>query len=215
MFSGRMSKRLRSFAFYLGMGYLIVYALCTGCIYLLSSRAITKTVRGYDRQDVRAESEELVEILNRNTAGNWLAEQVTMEHYPPSTLFIVRVINTKGQVEYTITWPKKIDLPEWENYTPEGKAALPAVGIRECYLKPLRRHIQIQTTKLKDGRLLQVGKGSFLEADQKSNMAQMLLIFGALSTLFSFISGVFMMMITLRPIRRITSTSCKPSMFSQ
>jgi len=204
MFSGRMTKKIRSFAFYLGMGYLIVYALCTVCIFYLSSRVITQSARGYDRQDVRAESDELVDLINQNTDGNLLAEQVTMEHYPPSTLFLVRVLNKKGQVEYTITWPKKIELPEWGTYTPEGKTPLPPVGLSEYYIKPLQRHIQIQTTLLKDGRILQVGKGSFLEVDQKSMMARMLLIFAALSTLFSFLSGVFMMVITLRPLRLIT-----------
>jgi len=206
MFSGRMSNKFRSFAFYLGMGYLIVYALCTGCIFFLSSRVITKSARKFDRQDVRAESEELVELINQNTDGNLLAEQVTMERYPPSTIFIVRVINRKGYVEYTITWPKKIDLPEWNTYTPHSPATLPPVGLSEYYIKPLQRHIQIQTTQLKDGRILQVGKGSFLEYDQKSMMARTLLLFMALSTLFSFISGIFMMVITLRPIYRITES---------
>ena len=204
MFSGRMSKKFRSFAFYLSMGYLIVYALCTGCIFFLSSRMITKSVRGFDRQDVRAESDELVELIGQNTDGNLLAEQVTMEHYPPSTIFIVRVLNRNGQVEYTITWPKRIDLPEWSTYTPDGENPLPPAGLSEYYIRPLHRHIQIQTSHLKDGRILQVGKGSFLELDQKSMMARMLLVFAALSTLFSFLSGVFMMIITLRPINRIT-----------
>ncbi len=206
MFSGRMSKRFRSFAFYLGMGYLSVYAVCTVCIYFLSSRVITQSARGFDRQDVRAESDELVDLISQNTDGNLLAEQVTMERYPPSTIFIVRVINAKGLVEYTITWPKKIDLPEWGAYTPHGADALPPAGFSEYYIKPLDRHIQILTTPLKDGRILQVGKGSFLEVDQKSMMARMLLIFAALSTFLSFLSGVFMMVITLRPIHRITAS---------
>lgn len=206
MFSVRMGNPFRSFAFYLCMGYLIVYALCTVCIYFLSSRMITKSTRDYDQQDVYAESEELVHILNQNTDGNWLAEQVTMERYPPSTIFIVRVINAKGQVEYTITWPKKIDIPEWRTYTPDKEAALPVPGMSEYYIKPLHRHIQVVTTQLKDGRILQVGKGSFLEIDQKSMMARLLLIFAALSTLFLFLSGIFMMLITLRPIHRITAS---------
>jgi signal transduction histidine kinase len=206
MFSGRMGKRFRSFAFYLGMGYLIVYALCTVCIYVLSSRVITKSARSFDRQDVLAESQELVDILNQNSDGNWLAEQVTLERYPPSTIFIVRVINPKGLVEYTITWPKKIDLPEWKTYTPDGTAPLPPLGMSEYYIKPLHRHVQVETAQLKDGRLLQVGKGSLLEVDQKSMLSQMLLIFAVLSTLFSFLSGVFMMIITLRPIHRITAS---------
>jgi signal transduction histidine kinase len=207
MFSGRISKKFRSFAFYLGMGYLVVYALCAVCIYFLSSRMITQSVRGFDRQDVTAESEELVDLIEQNTAGNLLAEQVTMERYPPSTIFIVRVINKRGQVEYTVTWPQKIDLPDWRAYTPpQNTGSLPPAGLSEYYIKPLHRHIQILTTPLKDGRVLQVGKGSFLEIDQKSMLAKMLLVFAALSTLFSFTSGVFMMVITLRPIHRIAAS---------
>ncbi len=207
MFSGRISKTFRSFAFYLCLGYLVVYALCTVSIYVLSSRVITQSARGFDRQDVTAESEELVELIQQNADGNLLAEQVTLERYPPSTIFIVRVINRRGQVEYTITWPKKIDLPDWRVYTPPQEASsLPPSGLSEYYIKPLDRHIQIQTTPLKDGRILQVGKGSFLEMDQKSMLSRMLMAFALLSTLFSILSGIFMMMITLRPIHRITDS---------
>jgi signal transduction histidine kinase len=81
----------------------------------------------------------------------------------------------------------------------------PPPGWSEYYLKSLRRHIQVQTTRLKDGRTLQVGKGSFLEVDQKSMMARNLLLFMALSTTFSFISGIFMMFVTLSPIHHITA----------
>jgi signal transduction histidine kinase len=206
MFSGRMSKKFRSFAFYLGMGYLIVYALCTGSIFFLSSRVITKSARGFDRQDVRAESEELSEILEQNTDGNWLAEEITLERYPPSTIVIVRVLSAAGKIEYTITKPKDIDIPEWRVNTPQAPVVPPPVGWSEYYLRPLHRHIQIQTLRLKDGRTLQVGKGSFLEYDQKSLMSRTLLLFMGLSTLFSFISGIFMMFITLRPIHRITES---------
>ena len=207
MFSGRNSKTFRSFAFYLCLGYLVVYALCTVSVYVLTSRVITQSARGFDRQDVTAESEELVDLIQQNTDGNLLAEQVTLERYPPSTIFIVRVINRRGQVEYTITWPKKIDLPDWRAYTPpQDASSLPPAGLSEYYIKPLDRHIQIQTTLLKDGRVLQVGKGSFLEVDQKSMLARMLLVFALLSTLFSALSGVFMMLITLRPIHRITDS---------
>jgi signal transduction histidine kinase len=207
MFSGRINKVFRSFAFYLCLGYLVVYALCTVSIYVLASHIITKSARGYDRQDVTAESEELVELIQQSAGSNLLAEQVTMERYPPSTIFIVRVINRRGQVEYTITWPKKIDLPDWRVYTPPQEASsLPPAGLSEYYIKPLGRHIQIQTTLLEDGRVLQVGKGSFLEVDQKSMLARMLLVFALLSTLFSVLSGIFMMVITLRPIHHITDS---------
>jgi signal transduction histidine kinase len=207
MFFGRINKVFRSFAFYLCLGYLVVYALCTVSIYVLASQVITKSARGYDRQDVTAESEELVELIQQSAGSNLLAEQVTMERYPPSTIFIVRVINRRGQVEYTMTWPKKIDLPDWRVYTPPQEASsLPPAGLSEYYIKPLGRHIQIQTTLLEDGRVLQVGKGSFLEVDQKSMLARMLLVFALLSTLFSVLSGIFMMVITLRPIHHITDS---------
>jgi signal transduction histidine kinase len=201
-----MSKKFRSFAFYLGMGYLIVYALCTGGIFYLSSRVITKSARGFDQQDVRAQSEELSEILEQNTDGNWMAEEIALERYPPSTLVIVRVLNAEGKIEYAITKPKNIDIPEWRTNTLSRPVAIPAVGWSEYYLKPLHRHIQVQTQRLKDGRTLQVGKGSFLEYDQKTMMSHTLLLFMGLSTLFSFVSGVFMMFITLRPIHRITES---------
>jgi signal transduction histidine kinase len=201
------------------MGYLGVYALCTVFIYFLSSRVITQSARGFDRQDVTAESEELVELIEQNADGNLLAEQVTLERYPPSTIFLVRVINRRGQVEYTITWPKKIELPDWRVYSPpdppppqtdpehplSAPAALPAAGLSEYFIKPLGRHVQILTTPLKDGRVLQVGKGSFLEVDQKSMLSRMLLVFAALSTLFTLLSGLCMLLLTLRPIRRITA----------
>ena len=205
MFSARRNNRLRSFAMYLGMGYLIVYALCTGVIFFLITRVITVSARGFDREDVLAESEELVELLTQNTDGNLLAEQVTMGRYPPSTIFIVRVINRRGLVEYTITWPKKIDLPDWRAFA-EGDENLPREGLSEYYIRPLKRHVQIQTTHLPDGRVLQVGKGSFLEVDQKSMLVRILLIYAALSTFFSIASGICMMLITLRPIHRITKS---------
>ena len=152
MFFGRINKVFRSFAFYLCLGYLVVYALCTVSIYVLASQVITKSARGYDRQDVTAESEELVELIQQSAGSNLLAEQVTMERYPPSTIFIVRVINRRGQVEYTMTWPKKIDLPDWRVYTPPQEASsLPPAGLSEYYIKPLGRHIQIQTTCSKTG----------------------------------------------------------------
>ena len=206
MFSGQMSKKFRSFAFYLGMGYLVVYALCTAGIFLLSSRVITKSARGFDRQDVRAQGEELSEILDQNKDGNWLAEEISLDRYPPSTLVIVRVLNAQGKIEYATTKPKDIDIPAWRVNPPQDPVVPPPVGWSEYYLKPLHRHIQVQTLRLKDGRTLQVGKGSFLEYDQKSMMSRTLLLFMGLSTLFSFVSGVFMMFITLRPIHRITES---------
>ena len=206
MFSERLSKKFRSFAFYLGMGYLIVYALYTCGIFFLSSHVITKSARGFDRQDALAKSEELTEILSQNTDGNWLAEEVTLERYPPSTIVIVRVINVRGIVEYSVIKPTGVDIPEWRAYAANSPASLPPLGWSEYYLNPLHRHLQIHTSRLKDGRILQVGKGSFLEVDQKSMMAHNLLLFMILSTLLSFLTGIFMMFITLRPLHLITAS---------
>jgi signal transduction histidine kinase len=206
MFSARLSKKFRSFAFYLGMGYLTVYVLGTCSIFFLSSRVITKSARRFDQQDVRAQLEEFSELLNQNTDGNWLAEAMTVERYPPSTIFIVRVLSEKGEVEYSAVRPKNIAISEWQAYRPAGAPSLPPLGWCEYYIRPLDRHIQVYTAKLENGRVLQVGKGSFLEVDQKSMMARYLLVFMVLSTALSFISGLFMMFITLRPIHNITAS---------
>lgn len=206
MFSVRLSKKFRSFAFYLGMGYLTVYVLGTCSIFFLSSRVITKSARRFDQQDVRAQIEEFSELLNQNTDGNWLAEEMTVERYPPSTIFIVRVLSETGDVEYSAVRPKTIVISEWQSYRPAGAPSLPPLGWCEYYIRPLHRYIQVYTAKLENGRVLQVGKGSFLEVDQKSMMARYLLVFMVLSTALSFISGIFMMFITLRPIHNITAS---------
>jgi methyl-accepting chemotaxis protein len=205
MFSGRLRNVIRSFTFYLGMGYLVVYALCAGGFFFLSSRVITQSARGFDRQDALAESEELAEILNQNRNGNWLAEEVTLARYPPSTIVIVRVIGPGGNVEYAVTKPQSVEIPEWRTYQASPQTALPKEGWSEYYLPSLHRYIQVHTLRLSDRRILQVGKGSFLEVDQKAMMARNLLLFMVLSTLLSLVSGVFMMFVTLRPIHRITA----------
>jgi signal transduction histidine kinase len=206
MFSKPLTNKFRSFAFYLCMGYLVVYALCTCSIFFLSSRVITKSARSFDRQDVRAESEEFADFLNHNADGNWLAEEVSVERYPPSTIFIVRVLGTNGAVQYAAARPAGIDVPEWPTNSATSAQALPPLGWSEVYFKPLRRHIQVHTTGLADGRVLQVGKGSFLEVDQKSMMARTLALFMILSTALSVVSGLFMMYITLRPLHHITAS---------
>jgi len=206
MSSGRLNKKFRSFAFYLAVGYLTVYVVSTGALFFLNRHFITKTVRKFDRQDAFAESEELKDILNQNANGNWLAEEVSIERYPPSTIFFVRVLSTNGLVEYSAIRPVGVDLHEWRIRTPKAGEPLPSVGWSELYLKPIRRHMQIFTSLLNDGRTLQVGKSSFLEVDQKSMSARYLLLSMALSTLLSFASGVIMMLLTLRPINRITAS---------
>ncbi len=205
MFSAPLNKRFRSFAFYLGLGYLTVYVLGTCSIFFLSSRVITKSARRFDRQDVVAQSEEFSELLSQNTDGNWLAEELAVERYPPSTIFIARVLSPDGRVAYSAVRPRNLSIPEWETRHPEAKQPLPPLGWSEYTLREAGRHIQVYTSKLRDGRILQVGKGSFLEIDQKTMMARYLLIFMFISTVLSILSGVFMLYITLRPIRNITA----------
>lgn len=205
MFSGRLIKVFHSYAFYLAVGYLVVYTLCAIFIYVLNSRMIIRSVRQHDRTDVIIESEELAALIEENPTGNLLAEQVTMERHPSTTLFIVRIINTLGNVEYTITWPTKLDLPLWAPVAENGH--LPTTGtLSEYYIKPLKRHIQIKTTPLKDGRILQIGKGSILEYNQMHMMTRMLVVFFILSILLFFLCGTFMIVITLRPIRHMTQS---------
>ena len=201
MFSVRKSKFLRSFVFYLLLGYVAVYAVSTAAVFLLTRRGIVKSARGYDRQDVIAESKDLVSLLEENLSGNLLAEAVTVKHYPPSTFFIVRILNKFGREEYTMSWPRRFTLPAWRG---TEAAPLPPEGISEFFVESYKRHIQIQTTHLKDGRALQVGKGSFLELDQKGMMLRTLEIFAALSTLFSVLSALVMLFLTVRPIRKMT-----------
>lgn len=206
MFSKVTNRSKRSFAYYLSLGYALIYILTALTIYLVSSHVITKSARGYDKQDVLAESEELVELLEQNADGNLLAEQVTRERYPPSTIFIVRVINRIGQIEYTLTWPKKINLPDWQEYTPpHAGEQLPPIGHSEYYIPTLQRHIQIETAAVQDGRILQVGKGSFLEVNQKSMLRRLLAVFVILATLFSVTTALFLIMITTRPIKNLTA----------
>jgi len=98
MFSERLNKVFRSFAFYLALGYLTVYALCSCSIFLLSLRVITQSARGFDRQDALAESEDLEAILNQNTDGNWLAEEVSLE---PAKL--LADVNVKAPEPFDLT----------------------------------------------------------------------------------------------------------------
>ena len=206
MSSPRKSSFFRSFAFYLGSGYLIIYLFFTILSYFSLRWMITESNRRFDLQDISAECEELVELLNQNSSGNMLAEAVTMERYPPSTLFILRIVDRFGRVEYTMTWPKKIDVPEWGVDRLGIARKIPETGIEKYYLPSFDRSIQVQTVRAHDGRFLQVGKSSFLESDQKSMLSKMLIIFALLSTAVSALTGLFMMVITLRPIHHITAS---------
>ena len=145
MFSVRKPKFLHSFVFYLLLGYLAVYLIGTATVFFLTRRGIVKSVRGYDRQDVMAESKDLVSLLEQNLSGSLLAEAVTVKHYPPSTIFIVRILNKSGREEYTMSWPVRFTLPAWRGTETEP---LPPEGFSEFFIKAYERHIQIQTTHL-------------------------------------------------------------------
>ncbi len=205
MSTALLSKHLRSFAFYLALGYLIVYAAGAGLIFHLSHGVITKSTRRFDRLDAKADSEEFTGLLNQDADGNWLAEALSIERDPPSTIFIVRVLNKKGETEFVSSRPNDITVPEWIHPIANSTTTLPAEGWSESYLPQLRRYIQVHTIRLHDGRILQVGKGSVLETAQKSMMANSVLIVVGIATLLSLLSALLMMFLTLRPIKSMTS----------
>jgi len=205
MFSRLKAKRLLSFAMYLATGYLIVYALCTAVMLYMGNRVITLSARNFDKQDVRAESEELTELLENNRDGNWMAEELTLERYPPSTIFAMRVINTLGHVEYQAKTPDGINIPGWKKKS-SAPVSFPRLGWQELTISSAGRTIQMQTTQMDDGRIVQIAKGSLLENKQKQMMSRNMKLFMLFSLMFSIISALFMIFITLRPINKITKS---------
>jgi len=205
MFSRLKAKRLLSFAMYLATGYVVVYALCTAVMLYMGNRVITQSARNFDKQDVRAEGEELTELMETNKDGNWLAEDLALGRYPPSTIFALRIINTRGHVEYQAETPKDINIPGWQK-TYRGPVKFPRLGWAELTLPDTGRTIQMQTTQLNDGRILQIAKGSLLEKKQKQMMLQNMKIFMLFTLILSLFSTLFMIFITLRPINKMTDS---------
>lgn len=205
MSSRLKAKRLLSFAMYLAAGYLAVYALCTVIMLYMGNRVITQSARNFDKQDVRAESEELTELMESNPDGNWLAEELVLARYPPSTIFAVRILTTLGHVEYEARTPKDTVIPGWEH--PEnGPVLFPRLGWDELKIPGSGRIVQMQTIQLDDGRILQIVKGSLLEKKQKHLMSHNMTLFMIFSLILTLFATLFMIYITLRPIKQITKS---------
>jgi signal transduction histidine kinase len=200
-----VNRRLLSFAVYLAAGYLAVYAICTVIMLYLGNRVITQSTRSFDRQDVRAETEELTELLENNPKGNWLAEEIALERLPPSTIFAIRILSTLGHVEYEARTPRNIVIPGWER-TMRGPVLFPHLGWDELKVPDSERIIQLQTTQLSDGRILQIAKGSLLESKQKQMMSRNMKLFMFFSLALTLFATILMIFITLRPIEQITKS---------
>jgi len=202
MFSRLMAKRLFSFAMYLATGYVVIYALCTAVMLYLGNQMITQSARNFDKQSVRADCEELTELMESNRDGNWMAEELALGRYPPSTIFALRVINTRGYVEFEANTPVEIAIPGWLKTA--APIQFPPLGWTEITIPTLNRTIQIQTTQLDDGRILQIAKGSLLENSQKQMMSRHMKLFMLFSLFLSIFSTLFMILITLQPITKMT-----------
>ena len=199
------SRKLLSFAIYLAAGYLAVYAVCTIIMLYMGNRVISQSARNFDKQDVHAETEELTELMESNPQGNWLAEELALERYPPSTIFALRIITTLGHVEYEARTPKDTVIPSWKR-PKEGPVLFPKLGWKEITLPGTGRIIQMQTTQLDDGRILQIAKGSLLENKQKQLMSRNMKLFMLFSLILTLFATLFMIYITLRPIEQITTS---------
>ena len=192
--------------FYLSASYLLVYAVCALFLYFINVRVISRSARAFDRQDVESESCEYAQILRSNRSGDWLAEEVALENFPASTFFAIRLLDAKGNILYAASQPEHLPIPGgWERSARTGVNPLPKVGWSEVSLPAVARHLQIMTTRTEDGRTLQVAKSTNLENAQRHILSHTSLIFFLLASLFSIANGFWMMVITLRPIKQVSS----------
>ena len=192
--------------FYLSASYLLVYAVCALFLYFINARVISRSARAFDRQDMESKSLEYAEILRNNRSGDWLAEEVALENFPASTLFAIRILDADGSIAYAASQPKHLAVPGgWEKSPCNSAQPLPIAGWGEVLLPAFARHLQIKTTRLEDGRTLQVAKSTDPEYSHHHTLSHASLIFLLLASLFSLATGFWMMAITLRPIKQITS----------
>jgi signal transduction histidine kinase len=192
---------------HLSLSYLAIYAVCAVLLYAINARVISASSRAFDRQDVRSDSLEYVEILGHDNSGNWLAEEVSIENLPPSTIFAIRILNAQGLVCYAASQPSQFNFPGgWgKTDTASRPVAVPKEGWQDIYLPDCKRHLQVLTTHLFDGRILQVAQSSGREHAQQVILFRTSLIFFLLASLFSLGNGYWMMAIALKPIRQVTS----------
>lgn len=200
------TKRKYSFFVYLSLSYLAVFGLCALILYLVNSRILSESAREFDRDDIRSDSLEYAEILHNNTSGNWLAEEVAIENFPSSTLFAIRVLNTDGRVVYAASQPKDFAFPGgWNTRQVQSSNAIPKDGWREIYLPAYQRHLQLKSTRQPDGRVLQVAKSTSREQALDGRLIRTSLTFFALASVFTLTNGLWMFIITMRPIRHLNA----------
>jgi|GEM_PF-1075470 len=209
MFSSTRLRKLPLF-FYLSVSYLILYAVCALLLYVINIRVISHSARAFDREDVESESREYAEILRNNTSGDWLAEEIALENFPESTLFAIRVFGTDGKVAYSASHPKMLAVPGgWAKSAETDARPVPRAGWKKVYLQDYNRYLQIKTTRLGDGRTMQVAKSTDLENVQRRILTHTSAIFIVLASLFTVANGFWMMLLTVGPIKRISGSMAK------
>jgi len=201
----QIPPKRHSLFFYLSVSYLLVYAVCALFFYLVNVRVISRSARVFDRQNVEAETREYADLLSDNSSSDRLVEEVAHEDFPASTLFALRVLDANGALAYATSTPAQLEIPGWKSEPGSTLRPLPREGCREKFIPSLGRHIQIKTLRLKDGRTLQLAKSTALENDQRHILTNTSVAFFLLASLFTVINGFWMMLITLRPIKQITS----------
>ena len=210
MFLMGVFKKTHSFFTYLSLSYLAVYAVCALLLYLITAHVISESARAFDQDDIRSDSLEYAEILRDNTSGNWLAEEVALEHLPASTIFAIRLLGSDGNVVYSASQPTNFSFPGgWDIRKAPASNLIPKDGWREIYLPAYRRHLQLRSTRLPDGRVLQVAKSTARENTQEGILLRTSSAFFLLACLFTLGNGLWMMAITLRPIKRVTADMSK------
>jgi len=203
-------KNSHSFFTYLILSYLVVYAVCALLLFLISIQVISNSARSFDRDDIQSESLEYAEILRNNVDGNWLAEEVSIENFPASTLFAIRIIGPDGNVVYAASQPKNFEFPGgWQKRPSTLSSPLPKEGWREIYLPAYKRHLQLKTTRLPDGRVLQVAKSTVREQALEGILLRTSLAFFLLASVIMVGNGIWMMAITIKPIRQVSDGMSK------
>ena len=206
MYSTGTSKKTHSFFAFLSLSYLAVYAVCALLLYLINARIISESTRAFDRDDIRSDSLEYAEILRDNASGNWLAEEIALENLPSSTLFSIRLLGPDGNVVYAASQPRDFAFPGgWGTRAAAARHVPPKDGWRELYLPAYKRHLQLRSTRLPDGRVLQIAKSTSREQTQKGILLGTALAFFLIASIFTLGNGLWMMAITLGPIKKITS----------
>jgi len=197
-------KKAHSFFAHLILSYAAVYAVCVFLFYLIMDHVISESARAFDRDDIRSECREYAEILHDKKSYDWLAEEVALENFPDSTLFAIRVLDRDGSVICAASQPKEFDFPGgWK--TIQAPAPVTKDEEHEVYLRANRRHLQLKSALLPDGRVLQVAKSTAREHVQEGILLRTTLAIFLLASLFTLGNGFWLMAITLKPIRRVTA----------